>query len=286
MSSTGGPPGGGRGRGGKFSKPKRGGKESLSDCMHEDAYLTGNAGARHFTQRTNADGEIENMWAVCSALLFCENTRLIVNQARDPKRGNDDSSEDDDDSDDEESDDDDRPQQEDMTREERKAASKARKEAAIAKAQGKPAQPGDMPTDSEEDSDDENMPANPNHTAKARSQAANPKVADPENAAKPPSKDSSQLSRREREAVQAQQAKERYQKMHAEGKTDEAKADMARLKLIREKRDAEAARRQAEAEEKAAEAQAKADARVTKSQDSEDKRREAAMGKAGGKKKK
>ena len=51
-------------------------------------------------------------------------------------------------------------------------------------------------------------------------------------------------SRRERESMEAAQAKERYRKMHEAGKTDEAKADMARLKLIREKRDAEAARKQ------------------------------------------
>ncbi len=53
-----------------------------------------------------------------------------------------------------------------------------------------------------------------------------------------------ELSRREREALQAQQAKERYQKLHEAGKTDEAKADLARLKLIREKRAQEAARKQ------------------------------------------
>ena len=52
--------------------------------------------------------------------------------------------------------------------------------------------------------------------------------------------------------MQAQQAKERYQKMHAEGKTDEAKADLARLSLIKEKREQEAARRKAEKEEKEA----------------------------------
>jgi hypothetical protein len=53
-----------------------------------------------------------------------------------------------------------------------------------------------------------------------------------------------ELSRREREALQAQQAKERYQKLHEAGKTDEAKADLARLAVIREKREAEAARKQ------------------------------------------
>ena len=58
------------------------------------------------------------------------------------------------------------------------------------------------------------------------------------------------LSRREREALQAQQARERYQKLHAEGKTDEARADLARLKLVRERREAEAARKQAEKEDR------------------------------------
>jgi hypothetical protein len=39
-------------------------------------------------------------------------------------------------------------------------------------------------------------------------------------------------------------AKERYRKLHEQGKTDEAKADLARLKLIREQRAADSARRQ------------------------------------------
>ncbi|OTF77197.1 28 kDa heat- and acid-stable phosphoprotein-like protein [Euroglyphus maynei] len=46
-----------------------------------------------------------------------------------------------------------------------------------------------------------------------------------------------QLTRREREEVEKQQAKERYQKLHAEGKTDQAKADLARLELIRKQRE-------------------------------------------------
>ena len=64
-----------------------------------------------------------------------------------------------------------------MTREQRKAAAKARKEAAIAKRKG-PAAPGELPPSSSEDEEDEIMPANPNHTAAARSQASNPKVVD------------------------------------------------------------------------------------------------------------
>ena len=35
-----------------------------------------------------------------------------------------------------------------------------------------------------------------------------------------------QLSRREREEVEKQQARARYEKLHAEGKTDEARADL------------------------------------------------------------
>lgn len=142
----------------------------------------------------------------------------------------------------------------DLTREERRAAAKAKKEAAIAKKKNKVAQPGDMPSssESEEDSDEEDMPANPNHSKAARNQASAPPVSVEEAAegvknlgvgGKGKPKPIGELSRREREAMQAQAAKERYQKLHEAGKTDEAKADMARLKLIREKRDAEAARK-------------------------------------------
>jgi hypothetical protein len=141
-----------------------------------------------------------------------------------------------------------------MTREERRAAAKAKKEAAIARKKGQVAQPGDLPSSSEESSEDEDMPANPNHSKAARNQAKAPPptvdeaaegvknmaVAAGKGKGKPPA----ELSRREREAIQAQQAKERYQKLHEAGKTDEAKADLARLKLIREKREAEAARKQ------------------------------------------
>lgn len=139
-----------------------------------------------------------------------------------------------------------------MTREERRAAAKAKKEAAIARKKG-PVQAGEMPSSSEEESEDDDMPANPNHSKAARNQAkaapvnvdeAAEGVKDLSVGGKGKGKPIAELSRREREAVQAQQAKERYQKLHEAGKTDEAKADLARLKLIREKREAEAARKQ------------------------------------------
>uniref|UniRef100_A0A8D0GFK9 PDGFA associated protein 1 n=1 Tax=Sphenodon punctatus TaxID=8508 RepID=A0A8D0GFK9_SPHPU len=54
-----------------------------------------------------------------------------------------------------------------------------------------------------------------------------------------------ELSRREREEIEKQQAKERYMKMHLAGKTEQAKADLARLAIIRKQRE-EAARKKEE----------------------------------------
>lgn len=127
-----------------------------------------------------------------------------------------------------------------LSREERRKEKKARKDAAIARSK-KPVEVGDLPpSDSEEEEED--MPANPNHSRKARNQT---KVVSPvEEATEGVEKMSVAPSRREREAIEAAAAKERYRKLHEAGKTDEAKADLARLKLIREKREIEAARRQ------------------------------------------
>jgi len=65
------------------------------------------------------------------------------------------------------------------------------------------------------------------------------------------------LSRREREEVEKAKAKANYQKMHAAGKTEEARADLARLAIIRKQR-ADAA------EKKAADIKAKEDAAKAK----------------------
>ena len=54
------------------------------------------------------------------------------------------------------------------------------------------------------------------------------------------------LSRREREELEKQRAKEHYQKMHMAGKTDEARADLARLALIRKQREEAAKKRDEE----------------------------------------
>uniref|UniRef100_A0A1B6GAJ6 Casein kinase substrate phosphoprotein PP28 domain-containing protein n=1 Tax=Cuerna arida TaxID=1464854 RepID=A0A1B6GAJ6_9HEMI len=46
-----------------------------------------------------------------------------------------------------------------------------------------------------------------------------------------------QLSRREREEIEKQKAQQRYQALHAKGLTDEARADLARLAIIRQQRE-------------------------------------------------
>ncbi|OJA20548.1 hypothetical protein AZE42_07072 [Rhizopogon vesiculosus] len=66
-----------------------------------------------------------------------------------------------------------------------------------------------------------------------------------------------ELSRKEREAKEKQDAKDRYWKLHLAGKTDEAKSDLARLRKIKEEREAAQAKRKAEAEAKAAEIEVK-----------------------------
>lgn len=59
-----------------------------------------------------------------------------------------------------------------------------------------------------------------------------------------------QLTRREKEELEKQRAAAAYQKRHAEGKTAQAKADLARLAIIKQHRAEAAARREAEKKEK------------------------------------
>ncbi|ATY64709.1 Casein kinase phospho PP28 [Cordyceps militaris] len=206
-----------RGRGGKFKKYTRG-------------------GGRHFSrdlQPADAEGNKVSMWS--------------------PHAQHSDEDEDED----EESSDDDAVgpvPAADASREDRKAQKKAKKQAAIAKSQGHTVEVGDMPSTDEDESEGE-MPANPNHSKAARKQTA--AQDDVDEITEGVAKISAPGNRKEREAVEAQAAKERYLKLQAEGKTDQAKADLARLKLIREQRAAEAERRQAEKEEKDAQDKAR-----------------------------
>lgn len=166
-----------------------------------------------------------------------------------------------------------------MTREERRAAARAKKQTAMAKRRQQAAQPGDLPpseSEGEDDGADEDgeLPANPNHTAKARSQtqAQTDKPTTGGSGKEKVNGDLSQLTRREREAIEAQQQRERYMKLHAEGKTEEARSDLARLAIVREQREAERARKEAEKEEKAEAAKERVKEREAK---------EAARGKKG-----
>ncbi|XP_041033742.1 pdgfa associated protein 1a [Cetorhinus maximus] len=63
-----------------------------------------------------------------------------------------------------------------------------------------------------------------------------------------------ELSRREREEIEKQQARERYMKLHLEGKTEQARADLARLAIIRKQREDAAKKRETEKKGKEAKA--------------------------------
>lgn len=64
------------------------------------------------------------------------------------------------------------------------------------------------------------------------------------------SEDKPELSRREREEIEKQKARENYQRLHAQGKTDEARADLARLAIIRQQREEAAKKRDEEKKRK------------------------------------
>ncbi|KAF8458250.1 casein kinase substrate phosphoprotein PP28-domain-containing protein [Kalaharituber pfeilii] len=185
-------------RGGKFSKPARGGGKKFSRGL----------GSRE-------DEEIPGMWS-------------MDNEPSKPE------SEEEDEEDEGERGGSTQP----MTREERRAAEKARKEAAKAKKMVE-TELSDDEEEEEEEEEDSTLnnkslaPGNPNASGAA------------------------QVSRKEREAKEAAAAKERYMKLHAQGKTDEAKADLARLAQIRKERELKAKQRQAELEEKKRLAEAK-----------------------------
>ncbi|PNY24400.1 Uncharacterized protein TCAP_05666 [Tolypocladium capitatum] len=249
--------GGAARRGGKFNKPTRGGGKHYSRSL----------------QPVDAEGNHISMWSADSKNRSDDEDEDSSEESSEEEGGGDaDAS---------------KPVA-DANREDRKALKKARKDAAIARQKTRTVEVGDLPSSDEEDSDededeDEDMPANPNHSKAARTMAQSggadedvEEIVDGVKNIKAPA------SRREREAVEAAAAKERYMKLQAQGKTDEAKADLARLKLIREQRAAESARRQAEKEER--EEQEKA--RRAEIEAKEVKKREAAAGPKKGSKKK
>ncbi|KAL4805269.1 major facilitator superfamily domain-containing protein [Aspergillus unguis] len=247
-----------RGRGGKFSKPSRGGGKHFSRDI----------------QTVDKDGNPVSMWR---------------DPADDPE-----TSEEEDGSTEESSDESSNeagpsdskpsfpnksndPTQPELTREERRALARAKKAAGAARRTQGPTQPGDLPpSDSESDEPQVSGIGLNNHTkgkAKADSEGSDLDADLPANPNLKPKKvdedgeevgEKGQLSRREREAIEAQQARERYMKLHAEGKTDEARADLARLAIVKERREVERSRKEAEKEEKAEIAKQRAEERERK----------------------
>ncbi|OCH90850.1 hypothetical protein OBBRIDRAFT_792858 [Obba rivulosa] len=124
-------------------------------------------------------------------------------------------------------------QQPELTRTERRELKKK-------KAQAK--QQADAPKD--EDDADDDLLANPNIAVGKKMNIAD--LGAPR-----------ELTRREREEKEKKEAKERYWKLHEQGKTEQAKIDLARLAKIRAEREAAQAKRKAEAEAKTAEIEAK-----------------------------
>ena len=55
-----------------------------------------------------------------------------------------------------------------------------------------------------------------------------------------------ELSRREKEEIDKQKSQAAYQKLHSQGKTEQAKADLARLAIIKQQRQEAADRREKE----------------------------------------
>ena len=104
--------------------------------------------------------------------------------------------------------------------------------------------------DSEEDSEDENAKKkgvqglieieNPNRAVKKAAEKVTKVNVNAAGTSKP------ELSRREREELERQRAAAHYQKLHAEGKTEQARADLARLAIIKQNRADAAAKREAE----------------------------------------
>ncbi|KAG6016286.1 hypothetical protein E4U54_001804 [Claviceps lovelessii] len=238
---AGGPSASVRGRAGKFNKPSRGGGKKFSREL----------------QPVDADGNQISMWAADAA-----------GDESDEEQDSEEESE-------EESDDQtaSKAPAEAENREDRKALKKARKEAAIAKQKSRSVEVGDLPSSDDDAESDSGMPPNPNHSKAARKQAQTD-ADEVDNITEGVENMGAPGNRKEREAMEAAAAKERYMKLQAEGKTDQAKADMARLKLIREQRAADAARRQAEKEER--EEQEKARKAEIEARDA--KKREAAAG--------
>jgi len=107
-------------------------------------------------------------------------------------------------------------------------------------------------TDSEESEDDEEEGGEATNVGAPAASAPAPVEVYNANRAKGAKKKAEvRLTRRERDELEAQEAAKRYQKKHAAGMTDEAKADKARLAVVRQRRADAAKKKEEEAAAKA-----------------------------------
>ena len=181
-------------------------------------------------------------------MVLDENGIASSTDRRRPRRGEGEAVDDSDKEEDEEEEDDEEDEDEEEEEDEEAEAGKPeltraeRRELKRKQAIAKQAAKAPLKAEGNDDDEDNEDLINPNHVQKKLN------ISDI---------GSQPMSRREREAKEKQEAKERYWKLHVQGKTDEAKNDLARLRKIREEREAAQAKRKAEAEAKAAETEAK-----------------------------
>lgn len=115
-------------------------------------------------------------------------------------------------------------------------------------------QKGQGSDDSDEDDDDENDGAEGRDSGVKKGVAGLIKINNPNRQIKKLAnkvegvslESKAELSSSDRKQLEKQRAQREYQKLHAEGKTFQAKADLARLALIRQQREEAAAKREAE----------------------------------------
>jgi len=134
-----------------------------------------------------------------------------------------------------------------------KGADKAERDAARARNRDMP--PSDSSSEEESSEEEDDKPKGVAHLI----EVSNPNRQGNKSAKKVGQMDESgttYLSRREREEIEKQEAKRRYQQLHAAGKTEEAQADLARLAIIRKQRE-EAAKKKAEEQKARDEAKSK-----------------------------
>ncbi|THU85033.1 hypothetical protein K435DRAFT_783483 [Dendrothele bispora CBS 962.96] len=187
-------------------------------------------------------------------LVLDENGTAVASERprRNQGEDDDDSSEEEEEEDEEEEDDEEEEEEEEedkpeLSRAERK---ELKKKQAAEKQKQKQKAGNSTGGDGEDDEDDDSDLINPNHVTKKMniSDLSAPR----------------ELTRKEREAKEKQEAKDRYWKLHVQGKTEEAKTDLQRLAKIRAEREAAQAKRKAETEAKQAELDAKVKASQNK----------------------